>query len=191
MGNFIYAKSGGKPTTEEKLTTTFKMNGKIESVREIIKFLQGFSDSDKLSDIIGLINGKIPAEASASNQLADKAYVNTGFATNSATHRGTYNLVSDLNLTTSATREQISAALATAIATADNNDYCYVQIPTADATPTEIADVDRWKFNGTSWAFEYSLTNVLDVKAAIADVINTMTMDETDGDITVQYDDGQ
>jgi hypothetical protein len=45
------------------------------------------------------------------------------------------------------------------IATADNNDYCYVQIPTADATPTQIARVERYKYNGSAWAFEYELNN--------------------------------
>lgn len=41
-----------KPTDVEKLTTTFVMNGKIESVREIVKFLQGFSDSDNLRSMV-------------------------------------------------------------------------------------------------------------------------------------------
>lgn len=41
-----------KPTDVEKLTTTFVMNGKIESAREIVKFLQGFSDSDNLKEYL-------------------------------------------------------------------------------------------------------------------------------------------
>lgn len=43
-----------KPTDVEKLTTTFVMNGKIESTREIIRFLQGFSDQDHLRSMIGI-----------------------------------------------------------------------------------------------------------------------------------------
>ena len=44
-----------KRTTEvEKLTTTLVMNGKIESTREIVKFLQGFSDSDNLRSMVCL-----------------------------------------------------------------------------------------------------------------------------------------
>ena len=34
-----------------------------------------------------------------------------------------------------------------------------MQIPVADATPTVIARVDRYKYDGTDWAFEYSLNN--------------------------------
>jgi hypothetical protein len=89
--------------------------------------------------------------------------VNSSIATATATFRGTYNLVSDLSLTTSATQQQIAAALATKMTalsiTPDNQDYAFVQIPTADATPTEIARIDRYKFNGSSWGFEYSLNN--------------------------------
>ena len=108
---------------------------------------------------IDAIELKIPAAASSQNQLADKQFVNSTVATNTATYRGSYNLVSDLSLTVDATQEQIAAALAVEISTADNNDYCFVQVPTSTATPTVIAAVDRYKFNGSSWAFEYHLNN--------------------------------
>lgn len=113
----------------------------------------------KLADVWALI----PSQASSSNQLADKAFVNSSIATATATFRGTYNLVSDLSLTTSATQQQIAAALTTKMAalsiTPDTNDYAFVQIPAADATPTVIARVDRYKYNGSAWAYEYSLNN--------------------------------
>ena len=101
----------------------------------------------------------VPAQASPSNQLADKDFVNSTVSTATATFRGTYNLITDLSLTTSATHEQIGNALNTAIPTKDNNDYAYVQIPTSGATPTEIARIDRYKYNGTSFVFEYSVNN--------------------------------
>ena len=111
------------------------------------------------ADEIDAIEAKIPADASAQNKLASEQYVNSSVATNTANFKGAYNLVTDLSLTTAATREQIATALAGAISQADNNDYCFVQIPTSDATPTEIASVERYKFNGTAWAFEYALNN--------------------------------
>ena len=120
-------------------------------------------DVDSNTSDISAIEAKIPAQASSSNQLADKAFVNSSIATATATYRGAYNLVSDLSLTTAATQQQIATALAIKMAalsiTPDNNDYCFVQIPTADATPTEIARVDRYKYNGTAWSFEFSLNN--------------------------------
>ena len=111
------------------------------------------------ADDIDVIDGKIPAAASPSNQLADKSFVNSSIATATATYRGAYNLVSDLSLTVDATEQQIAAALASEIATADNNDYCFVQVPVANDNPTEIARVDRYKYNGTAWALEYTLNN--------------------------------
>lgn len=112
---------------------------------------------------ISPITALIPSQASAQNQLADKAYVNSSIATSTATFRGTYNLVSDLGLTTEATQVQIASALAVKMAalsiTPDINDYAFVQIPDDDDTPTIIASVDRYKFNGSAWAYEYSLNN--------------------------------
>jgi hypothetical protein len=121
------------------------------------------SDITNLSDSIAAILLLIPSAASSLNQLADKAFVNSSIATNTATYRGSYNLVSDLSLTISATEQQIAAALATKMTalsiTPENNDYCFVQVPTADATPTEISRIDRYKYNGTAWMYEYSLNN--------------------------------
>ena len=117
------------------------------------------SNADDIDDIEALI----PAQATSQNQLADKQFVNSSISTATATYRGAYNLVSDLSLTVSATEQQIAAALATKMTalsiTPDNNDYCFVQVPTADATPTQIARVDRYKYNGTAWTFEFSLNN--------------------------------
>lgn len=126
---------------------------------EITEVKQISTDVHANSNAIAAIEQKIPAQASSNNQLADKDFVNSSIATNTATYRGSYNLVSDLSLTISATHAQIATALATAIQTVDNNDYCYVQIPVADATPTEIASVERYKFNGTAWEYEYALNN--------------------------------
>jgi hypothetical protein len=112
-----------------------------------------------LQQAIEAILALIPSAATALNQLADKAFVNSSIATNTATFRGTFNLVSDLHLAIDATHDQIATVLAASIATADNNDYCYVQIPTSATTPTEIAKTERYKFNGTAWAYEYDLNN--------------------------------
>lgn len=119
-------------------------------------------------DIAG-IEAKIPAQASAQNQLADKEFVNSSIATNTATFRGTYNLVTDLELTTSATDEQVAAAIATHLAALvppivpENNDYVFVQVPRETSDPTVIARVDRYKCSVaggvTTWAYEWSLNN--------------------------------
>ena len=115
----------------------------------------------------------IPNQASAQNQLADKNFVNSSIATNTATFRGSYNLVSDLGLTVSATEQQVAAAIAAKLASLappvvpENNDYCFVQVPKTDADPTVIERVDRYKCTVTEsggvttrvWEYEWSLNN--------------------------------
>jgi len=106
------------------------------------------------------VYGVVPSAAyNIGNELADKAFVNSSIATATADYQGNYNLVNDLSLTTAATHSDIQTALTSKISGADNNDYCFVEIPTADATPTQIARVERYKYNGTSWAYEYTLNN--------------------------------
>jgi hypothetical protein len=106
------------------------------------------------------VEGKIPAGASEENPLTDKQYVDDSIASASATFRGTYNEVTDLELTTDATHADIGSALDEVIELADSNDYCFVQIPTDDETPTEIESIERYKFvTGTGWEYEYTLNN--------------------------------
>ena len=111
------------------------------------------------ADDIDAIEEKIPMDASSANKLVTTNTMNSSIATATATWRGTYNLVSDLHLTISATESDIVNALSATIATVDNNDYCYVLIPVANDDPTKIARIDRYKFNGTTWGLEYTLNN--------------------------------
>lgn len=117
-----------------------------------------YSANLTLSQAIEAILILIPAAASELNKLADEAFVNSTVSTNTATFRGTYNVVSDLGLAYNATHAQIEAALLSHIATADNNDYSFVKIPVS-GTSTDIAKTERYKFNGEAWAYEYDLNN--------------------------------
>ena len=116
-------------------------------------------ETEALDGRLDNIEEVIPSAATSSNQLADKSFVNSSISTATAEYQGSYNSVSDLSLSVSATHSQIATALGTEISGADNNDYCFVQIPTADVTPTDIAKVERYKYNGTAWSFEYELNN--------------------------------
>lgn len=90
------------------------------------------------------IEAKIPSQASSSNQLADKNFVNSSIATNTANFIGTFNSVDEL--------EAYSG-------TVTNNDYAYV-IRT-DATGNTL--YDRYKYTDAttpaSWEYEYTLNN--------------------------------
>ena len=94
---------------------------------------------------IAAINELIPSAASALNQLADKAFVNSSISTNTATFRGTS--AAGLN-------EQQFLAWANGLEH-DLNDYVFWQ--TSDAAGNTL--FKRYKWNGTEWAYEYTLNN--------------------------------
>ena len=145
---------------EEKIPSGATSSNKLATASDVTGEATTRENADAaLQQAIEAILLLIPSAATALNQLADKAFVNSSIATASATFRGTFNSVTDLHLSTSATHEQIGTVLAASIATADNNDYCFVQIPTSMHRPTEIARTERYKFNGEAWAFEYTLNN--------------------------------
>ena len=93
---------------------------------------------------ISTINGLIPNDASTNNQLADKAFVNSSVATNTANFIGTFNSVEEL--------EEYSGTLT-------NNDYAFVI--SEDSAGNTV--YDRYKYTTATdpagWIFEYELNN--------------------------------
>lgn len=87
---------------------------------------------------VAVVEEKIPSQASSTNQLADKNFVNSSVSTATATFKGTYNSVAEL--------EQVPA---------DANDYAFV-ISTDSAGNTVY---NRYKYSNGSWLFEYALNN--------------------------------
>lgn len=82
----------------------------------------------------------IPAQASITNKLADKEFVNSSIATNTATFKGTVSSVAGLSGVTGM----------------DENDYAFV-VSTDSAGNTVYS---RYKYvSGTGWLFEYDLNN--------------------------------
>lgn len=84
------------------------------------------------------VEAKIPAQASAENQLADKAFVNSSISTATATFRGTF--------------ESLEALKA---AEADKNDYAF-WVHKDEAGNTCY---DKYAYDGAEWRFEYRLNN--------------------------------
>lgn len=101
---------------------------------------QAASSLSGLESRVTTIEGDIPAQASSSNQLADKNFVNSSIATNTANFIGTFNSVAEL--------EAYSGTLT-------NNDYAFVV--TTDSAGNTV--YNRYKWNGSAWLFEYALNN--------------------------------
>lgn len=81
----------------------------------------------------------IPNQASPTNQLADKNFVNSSIATSTAEFVGTFNSLQDLE----------------SVQNADDNDYGFVV--SKDSAGNTL--YSRYKYNGTEWLFEYTLNN--------------------------------
>lgn len=119
----------GKGLSTEDYTTAEKQK---------LAGLQNYDDT-ALAGRVTAIEGKIPSQASAQNQLADKNFVNSSISTATAEFKGTYNSLAEL--------QQVAA---------NANDYGYVV--STDAAGNTI--YNRYKYvDGTGWVFEYALNN--------------------------------
>ena len=94
----------------------------------------------QLQNSIDTINSKIPSQATEDNQLADKDFVNSSIATNTANFIGTFTDINELKRQT-----------------ATNNDYAYYQ--TVDSAGNTL--FERWKYKASTsaWTYEYTLNN--------------------------------
>lgn len=98
-------------------------------------------DIERLDGDVEDIQGLIPETATPENQLADKDFVNSSVATNTANFVGTYNSLEELE----------------AVENPSNNDYGFV-ISTDEQGNTVF---NRYKYVSSveSWEFEYALNN--------------------------------
>lgn len=87
---------------------------------------------------INTINSKIPSQASSTNQLADKEFVNSSIANDAATFQGTFESVNDLPTTN-----------------VKKNDYAFIVTVVSGGNP----EYKRYKYNGTQWLEEFVLNN--------------------------------
>lgn len=95
------------------------------------------------------------------SSAATASFVNSSVATNTATFRGNFKLT-DLGLTYPATNAQIESALDAHTwpvgVTPTNNDYVYVEIENPQTTGIDDV-VERFKYDGSYWHYEYTLNN--------------------------------
>ena len=97
---------------------------------------------DAVNNDIDDIEELIPNQATVSNQLADKSFVNSSISTNTANFIGTFSSVQDL--------EDYSG-------TVTNNDYAFVE--TTDTVGNTFYDRYKYTDSTNSWQFEYELNN--------------------------------
>ena len=122
--------------------------GKVDDVqvngKSVVENKIANIDLSGITEDISNIQDLIPTQATKTNQLADKSFVNSSIATSTADFIGTFNSLEDL--------ENYQGTIT-------NNDYAFV-IVTDDAGNTLY---NRYKYTDAttpaSWQFEYTLNN--------------------------------
>lgn len=133
-------------------------------------------DSAKVSQIatntnaITTINSKIPAQASSSNQLADKNFVNSSIATNTANFIGTFENVPDLLAYSGTITNNDYAFVVNSVITDNGNDWA--TFAALDAYNKDLvtdfdyawvengAKFDLYRFDITTQTWEQRATNI-------------------------------
>ena len=105
------------------------VDSSISALKEVI---------ERIKSDVSVITAKIPEAATDTNKLADKDWVNSSIASNTATFRGTFETVADLPVTD-----------------IKKNDYAFIIAEDASGNP----EYQRYKYDGESWVFEYTLNN--------------------------------
>lgn len=112
-----------------KIPVDDKIEAKAEEIMGVV---------NPVIDNVDYINSLIPEQASETNQLADKDFVNSSIASNTANFRGTY------------TSESLLPQIGNT-----PNDYAFVE--TTDNQGNTI--YKRFKWSNNEWLFEYDLNN--------------------------------
>ena len=123
---------------------------------DFIKNKPNLALKENVSNKVQTINDTSTTDYPSSKAVAD--FVNSSVATNTANFLGTLS-ESSLGLDYTATNAQIALALNVHSwdSTPTNNDYCFVSVN--DPQTTDVDEYRRFKFNGSVWAYEYTLNN--------------------------------
>lgn len=124
------------------------------------------TDADTaLGNRVTAIESKIPNQASAQNQLADKDFVNSSIATNTANFLGTYSSLADIE----------------AIQNPTNNDYAFLE--TTDSQGNNVYDRYKYSASEDEWLFEYELNNSAFTASQWATINSGLTQSSVESDI--------
>lgn len=109
---------------------------------------------------ISTINGLIPAQATTSNQLADKSFVNSSIATNTANFIGTFSSISDLESYVGTVTNNDYAFVINSVITDNGNDWVtFAALDTFDKTQLTNFDY-AWVINGSNFdLYRFDIVN--------------------------------
>jgi hypothetical protein len=141
LGNVDNTSDASKPVSTATQTA---LNAKATS-----------ADLSTLSGRVTTVEGKIPAAATTSNQLADKAFVNSSIQNLAANGVG-FNAAGDPFPTKAALVNATTFFWNGAAYNPSQNDYAVVLADESAPAPFTGGQV-RYRYSGTAWAYEYGI----------------------------------
>ena len=157
-----YTDLNNKPTINDLTTTT--QQDALNSGATTTNITQIATNQADISTI----NGKIPSAASTSNQLADKAFVNSSVSNMAANY-----VTSDAQGDNFATKAALLAGpyyYKGQSYTLTNNDYALVE-----SDETKENATTRYMYDGAQWAFQYIVNNTPLTQAQLDAINSTIT----------------
>lgn len=122
----------------------------------------------EITDVVDGISEKIPAQATAQNQLADKNFVNSSIATNTANFIGTFNSVSALEGYSGTVTNNDYAFVINSVITDNGNDWTtFNDLNAYDKTLLTNFDY-AWVINGSNFdLYRFDIVNqIWDLRAS-------------------------
>lgn len=142
--------SSKQDATDNTLTTTNK------TIVGAINELDGEVGTN--TSAISTINGKIPTEASSSNQLADKDFVNSSINALAA-----YYITKNANGDPFATKAELNSATTYysggSVRVPTTNDYCIVLADESQQSSTGTDPTTRYTYQVNQWEFQYKIND--------------------------------
>lgn len=129
------------------------------------------SNITALQTAVNTINGKIPSQATSSNQLADKDFVNSSINAFAA-----YYITKNAAGDPFATKAELNAATTFysggAVRTPTTNDYCIVLADETKQSETGVDPTTRYSYQSNQWEYQYTI-NDTPLTAAQLSAINS------------------
>lgn len=142
-------KINGTETTVYTLPSNVATSSDITTVQ---------NDINAVSGRVTTIEGKIPAQASSSNQLADKNFVNSSINAFAA-----YYITKNAAGDPFATKAELTSATTFysggVVRTPTTNDYCIVLADESKQSSTGVDPTTRYSCQGSQWEYQYTVND--------------------------------
>ena len=159
--------SGYTKVESSSTNGNIKINGNETTVYTLPNTVATTSDVTAVSNRVTTIEGEIPSQASSSNQLADKNFVNSSINALAA-----YYITKNAAGDPFATKAELNAATTFysggVARVPTTNDYCIVLADESKQSTTGVDPTTRYSYQGSQWEYQYTINDTPLTSAQLA-----------------------